>query len=170
MFQNSKNIENVIRRVHRAKQSSSLFFNSEYKTHLSPMFTHDHQLRVRYGDTDQMGYVYYGNDAYYYEHARAEAIRSLGLTYKELEDAGTMMPITRMNIRYIHPAFYDELLTIKTIIPELPGRLILFKYEVRNQKNVLINEGETQLIFIHIGTNKIQSAPELLVERLKPFF
>ena len=134
------------------------------------MFTHDYQLRVRYGDTDKMGYVYYGNYGYYYEQARAEAIRASGVTYKGIEDSGTMMPITRMNIKYIQPAFYDELLTIKTIIPEMPGRLITFKYEVYNSDMVLINEGETQLIFIDIITKKVKSVPPILVEKLKPYF
>src|SRR5688572_6877266 len=126
------------------------------------MFTHSHQLRVLYGDTDQMGYVYYGNYGYYYEQARAEAIRSMGITYKQLEESGTMMPITRMNIKYIQPAYYDELLTIKTIIPKMPNRIIVFHYEVMNEKNLLINEGETQLIFIDIKSKRIKAAPSML--------
>ncbi len=134
------------------------------------MFVYEHQLRVRYGDTDRMGYVYYGNYGYYYEHARAEAIRSLGITYKELEDSGIMMPITRMTSKYKQPAYYDELLTILTIIPAMPGRLITFNYEVYNTDKVLINEGETQLTFIEISTKKIKSAPALLIEKLEPYF
>lgn len=134
------------------------------------MFTYTHQLRVFYGDTDQMGYVYYGNYGHYYEQARAEAIRSLGISYKQLEDSGTMMPITRMNIKYIQPAYYDEWLTIKTIIPRLPNRIIVFNYEIRNDKDVLINEAETQLIFIEMLTKQITSAPPLLLEKLKPYF
>ena len=134
------------------------------------MFTHNYQLRVRYGDTDKMGYVYYGNYGYYYEQARAEAIRASGVTYKGIEDSGTMMPITRMTIKYIQPAFYDELLTIKTIIPKMPGRIITFLYEVYNSDMILINEGETQLIFIDVTTKKIKSVPPVLVEKLKPYF
>ena len=134
------------------------------------MFTHKHQIRVRYGDTDQMGYVYYGNYAYYYEQARSEAIRSLGFTYKQLEESGIMMPITRMNTKFIQPAFYDEVLTIKTTIPTLPNRLMLFKYEIFNEKNELINEGETQLIFINMVDKKVAHAPQLLLESLRHFF
>ena len=134
------------------------------------MFVHNHLLRVRYGDTDRMGYVYYGNYGYYYEQARSEAIRHSGVTYKEIEDSGTMMPITRMTTKYIQPAFYDELLTIKTIIPTMPGRIITFQYEVFNEKNVLINEGETQLIFVDVNTKKIKTVPAILVEKLRPFF
>jgi acyl-CoA thioester hydrolase len=134
------------------------------------MFTYEHQLRVLYGDTDQMGYVYYGNYGYYYEQARAEAIRSLGITYKQLEDSGTMMPITRMNIKYIQPAYYDELLTIKTFVPHLPNRIIIFQYEVMNEKNILINKGETHLTFIDMQTKRIRTAPALLCEKMRPFF
>lgn len=134
------------------------------------MFTYDYHLRVRYGDTDQMGYVYYGNYGYYYEHARAEAIRSLGFTYKQIEDSGTMMPITRMNIKYIRPAFYDELLTIKTTVPTMPHRLIVFQYEVFNEKQELINEGETHLIFLDSATKKIKTAPPLLIDKFEPYF
>lgn len=134
------------------------------------MFIYHHQLRVCYGDTDQMGYVYYGNYGYYYEQARSEAIRSIGISYKEIEDSGTMMPITRMNIKYIQPARYDELLTIKTWVPELPHRIILFKYEIFNEQNVLVNEGETQLIFIDAITKKLKTAPSILLEKMKPLF
>ncbi|MDB5282074.1 MAG: 4-hydroxybenzoyl-CoA thioesterase [Bacteroidota bacterium] len=134
------------------------------------MFTYQHQIRVRYGDTDQMGYVYYGNYAYYYEQARAEAIRSVGVSYKDIETSGVMMPVTRMNIKYIQPAFYDELLTIKAIVPHIPSRIILFKYEVLNEKGILINEGETHLIFMDIISKKIRTAPDILLEKFKPYF
>ena len=134
------------------------------------MFIYQHQLRVLYADTDQMGYVYYGNYGHYYEAARAEAIRSMGISYKQLEDSGVMMPITRMTVKYIKPAHYDELLTIKTIIPRLPNRIIIFQYEVFNEKKVLINEGETHLIFVDMKSKRIKSAPALLLEKLKPHF
>jgi acyl-CoA thioester hydrolase len=134
------------------------------------MFVYEHQLRVRYGDTDQMGYVYYGNYGYYYEQARAEAIRSIGITYKQIEESGTIMPITRMNVKYIQPALYDELLTIKTIVPHLPNRIIIFKYEIYNSKSVLINEGETHLVFADIQSKRIKTAPALLLDKLKSFF
>ncbi len=134
------------------------------------MFIFNHQLRVRYGDTDQMGYVYYGNYPYYYEQARAEAIRSLGFSYKQLEAVGIIMPVTRMNIKYIKPALYDDLLTIRTIIPSLPNRIIIFQYEILNPQNELINQGENHLIFVEAKTGKIKSAPELLVNSLKLYF
>ena len=134
------------------------------------MFKYNHQLRVRYGDTDQMGYVYYGNYGYYYEQARSEAIRSLGFTYKQLEGMGTMMPITRMNIKYISPAYYDELLTIETSILYMPHRLIDFAYRIFNEEGKLINEGTTHLLFMKADTRKPCSAPAVLIEALQPYF
>lgn len=134
------------------------------------MFKYNHQLRVRYGDTDQMGYVYYGNYGYYYEQARSEAIRSLGFTYKQLEGMGTMMPITRMNVKYISPAYYDEMLTIETSIPYVPHRLIDFAYRIFNEEGKLINEGNTQLIFIDMASKKVTHAPEVLCEALRPYY
>ncbi len=134
------------------------------------MFVFNHQVRVRYGDTDQMGYVYYGNYAYYYEQARAEAIRSAGVSYKEIETSGTLMPIARMNIKYILPAYYDELLTIKTVIPHMPGRIIIFQYFITNEKEETINEGETHQVFLDTKSQKIKSAPDVIVNMLKPFF
>lgn len=134
------------------------------------MYFFDHQVRVRYGDTDQMGYVYYGNYAYYYEQARSEAIRALGFPYKQLEASGVMMPITRMQSRFRQPAFYDDLLTVRVFIPELPGRMILFTYEIRNEKNELIHEGETQLAFISLETRRPTHAPPKLINLLRPFF
>lgn len=134
------------------------------------MFSYTHQIRVRYGDTDQMGYVYYGNYAYYYEQARAEAIRSVGITYKQLEDSGIMMPITRMTVKYIQPARYDELINVRTFVPEMPNRIITFAYEITNEAGALLNEGETQLIFVDAVTRKMKPIPAVLMDKLKPFY
>ncbi len=83
------------------------------------MYTSDTQIRVRYGETDQMGYLYYGYYALYYEQGRAEAIRQLGFTYKELEEQGVMMPVVEMNAKYFRPALYDDLITVKTSLKVL---------------------------------------------------
>lgn len=137
---------------------------------LTTMYTHSHQIRVRYADTDQMGYVYYGNYARYYEEARSEAIRSLGLPYRELELAGIMLPITRMNIKYIGPATYDEMITVKTTLTRMPDRFMHFSYEVYNEAGKLINEAETQLVFVDAQTRKMVHAPQYLVDQLAPHF
>ena len=134
------------------------------------MFIYNHAIRVRYVDTDQMGYVYYGNYARYYEETRAEAIRSLGMPYKELELGGIMLPITRMNIKYIAPALYDELIMVKSWVPEMPNRFIMFKYEIFNENGKLINQGETQLVFVDATTRKMAHAPDFLIDKLKPYF
>ena len=134
------------------------------------MYTHIHHIRVRYADTDQMGYVYYGYYANYYEEARSEAIRSLGFPYKKMEEAGIMLPVTRINVKYIGPALYDERITIRTIIDELPDRFIRFRYEIYNEAGKLINEGETQLAFIDAATRRMVHAPEALVNKLRSFF
>ncbi len=138
--------------------------------HLRFMFSCNVQVRVRYGDTDKMGYVYYGNYPYYYEIARAEAIRKLGVSYKSIEDAGVVMPVTRLNIRYSKPAFYDDLLNIKVTVPELPSRVIVFRYEITNQAGNLINEGETSLVFLNLSTNRLTQTPEVLLEKLRKHF
>ena len=134
------------------------------------MYTHIHHIRVRYADTDQMGYVYYGCYANYYEEARSEAIRALGFPYKQMELDGIMLPVTRMNVKYIAPAHYDEMITIRTIIEQLPDRFITFRYEIYNEAAKLINEGETQLIFVDAGTRKMSRAPKEIVEKLKAYF
>lgn len=134
------------------------------------MFSYSIQLRVSYADTDQMGYVYYGNYARYYEIARVESLRSLGLTYKKLEKSGIMMPVAENKSKFIRPAQYDELLTIKTIIRALPERRITFEYEVFNEKEKLINLGETILAFVSAETRRPVVAPEEIVTVLKPYF
>ena len=134
------------------------------------MFVHDTEIRVRYGETDKMGYVYYGYYSLYYEQARTEAIRSLGMSYKTIEDLGFIMPVTRMNAKYVLPAKYDDLLTVRTIIKELSKRKIDFRYEIYNQEDDLINIAETSLIFINNETRKMANMPKELYTNLKPHF
>ena len=134
------------------------------------MFKSETQLRVRYGETDKMGFVYYGNYATYYEVARVEALRDLGLSYKEMEDSGIMLPVVSYTINYFKPAFYDDLLTIKTVIPEIPRSKIIFDYECYNADNVLLNKGQTILVFVDVKTVKPWKAPEYLIDRMKEFY
>jgi acyl-CoA thioester hydrolase len=118
------------------------------------MITHEIQLRVRYAETDQMGYVYYGNYATYFEVARVETFRHIGFSYKEMEDEGIMMPVLEYKTKYIKPARYDDLLTIKIIIKDKPGVRIRFEYEVYNEAKVLLNVSETTLVFVNKETAK----------------
>jgi len=134
------------------------------------MFTHKTEIRVRYAETDQMGFVYYGNYATYYEVARVESLRSLGFTYKSLEDQGVLMPVAENKSKYIRPARYDDLLTIFVKVHEMPEKRMIFEYEVYNEQKKLINLGETVLAFVDRKTGKACEAPESIVKLLNPFF
>lgn len=134
------------------------------------MFKSETSLRVRYAETDRMGYVYYGNYAGYYEVGRVEALRSLGMSYREMEDSGIMLPVLTYHIKYFKPSFYDDLLTIQTIIPEIPTTRIKFQYKMFNTQGALLNEGETTLVFVNIKTGKPCHAPAEFIEKIKPFF
>tara|TARA_B100000674_G_C37757250_1_gene876206 strand:- start:408 stop:815 length:408 start_codon:yes stop_codon:yes gene_type:complete len=127
-------------------------------------------IRVRYADTDQMGFVYYGNYAKYYEIARVELFRNIGLTYKSLEEMGIGMPVIKMKTNFIMPAKYDEKLVIQIKIPELPKLKIIFFYEIFNEKNELINTGETVLTFINLLTRKPKRVPSIMKDKLSKYF
>jgi acyl-CoA thioester hydrolase len=135
------------------------------------MFISDTQIRVRYAETDQMGVVYYGNYAQYFEVARAESIRQLGYTYKDMEDSGIIMPVVEMHVKFIRPARYDELLSIRSIVKELPsGHRIDFHQEVYNEKKKLLTTGHVALFFIQADTRQKVSMPIQLHDKLAPYF
>jgi acyl-CoA thioester hydrolase len=134
------------------------------------MFEHSTKVRVRYGETDQMGYMYYGNYAEFYEVGRVEMLRSLGLTYSGMEQSGIMMPVLEMHCKYLKPALYDEEITIRVIMNKMPGIRIHFKYELFNEKDELINTGETLLVFVNMKTNRPCLPPQDFLDKLKPFF
>jgi acyl-CoA thioester hydrolase len=134
------------------------------------MFEHSTKLRVRYGETDQMGYMYYGNYAEFYEVGRVEMLRSLGLTYSGFEESGIKMPVLELKCKYLKPALYDEEITIKVTMDKMPGIRIHFRYELFNEKDELINTGETLLVFVSIQTNRPCLPPQDFLDRLKPFF
>ncbi|MEI8279474.1 MAG: thioesterase family protein [Bacteroidota bacterium] len=135
------------------------------------MYTSITQVRVRYGETDQMGYLYYGYYALYYEVGRAEAIRQLGFTYRQLEEMGIMMPVVALNAQYFRPALYDDLITVKTILKELPDAAkIEFHSELYNEQEQLLNKGVTTLVFYDAKIKSKINMPEELLIRLRPFF
>ena len=135
------------------------------------MYTHNFQKRVRYGETDQMGYLYYGRYADLYEIGRVEMLRSLGLTYREMEvEQGIMLPVKSMQMRFVRPAKYDELLTIITTLREMPDKDIIFHVEVFNENKKIVNGGSVRLAFVEMATNKTVAAPVFLVEKLKGYF
>lgn len=134
------------------------------------MYSHSSKIRVRYADTDQMGYMYYGNYAEFYEVGRVEMLRSLGMTYKSMEDKGIIMPVTELKCKYIKPALYDEEITVKVTIAKMPSLRINFLYELYNEKEELINLGETTLVFIDKEKNKPCLPSDDFLSRLRVYF
>ncbi|MEY4572361.1 MAG: hypothetical protein RLZ10_1594 [Bacteroidota bacterium] len=124
------------------------------------------KLRVRYAETDQMGYCYYGNYAQYLELGRVEALRSLGFPYKDLEEQGIMLPVLDFHIKYLAPAKYDDLLTVKTIISEIAGTRIFFEYEIVNEESKQIATASTTLVFVSKENMRPVKAPEEIVNSI----
>ncbi len=126
---------------------------------------------MRYAETDQMGYVYYGNYGAYFEVARTEAFRSLQINYKEMEQSGVMMPVLEMKSKYIRPARYDDLLTIKMLLKNKPsGARILFEYEVYNEARELLTIGETTMVFVDMQTGRPTPIPEYILSKVEPYY
>lgn len=128
------------------------------------------KLRVRYAETDQMGYVYYGNYAAYYEVGRVELMRQLGTSYRKIEESGLMLPVRDFSVRYFKPALYDDLITIETRIEEMPSARIKFYYDIRNENGDLLTSAETTLVFVSKETGRPVPAPTSFLDRLREFF
>ena len=124
------------------------------------------KLRVRYGETDQMGIVYYGNYADYLEQGRTEWLRSLGFSYKFMEENNVHLPVINLNIDYKQPALYDDIITITTTLKEIPSVRIEFYYEIHNQGAKLLATATTTLVFVNSTTNKLRKVPDYLLEKL----
>ena len=133
------------------------------------MFISKTKVRVRYSETDMMGYCYYGNYAAFFEVARVEAIRGLGFSYKQMEDEGVALPVLDFSIKYYKPAFYDDELTIETTIKEVPKARIHFSYKTFNAKGDLLNEAQTTLVFINKSTMKPCSVPAAIAEAIEKY-
>ncbi|MGF2411466.1 acyl-CoA thioesterase [Ferruginibacter sp.] len=135
------------------------------------MFVTETQVRIHYALTDQMSMVYYGHYAQFYEIGRTEAIRQLGYTYKEIEALGIIMPVVEIHSKFLRPAKYDDLITIKTTLKEMPvGHKIIFYAEIYNEQDKLLNTGEVTLYFIDAKTMKRCEMPEQLKEKLSQYF
>lgn len=134
------------------------------------MFEYRCQLRVRYAETDRMGYVYYGAYAGFLEVARVEALRSLGLSYRAMEDEGVMLPVHDLSLRYHKPAFYDDLLTITTRVAAPPSVRIAFDYTVHNEQGDALTDASTTLVFIDRATGRPCRAPRRLLDVFAPYF
>lgn len=125
------------------------------------------KIRVRYGETDKMGVVYHANYANYFEIGRTEWLRNLGITYDSMEKSGIMLPVISLQIDYKNSAFYDDLLTLKTTLLEPPTVRIKFQYELKNQSEVLLAVGRTDLVFMDIKKHKPIRCPNYLLDKLQ---
>jgi len=134
------------------------------------MIESNFKIRIRYSDTDQMGYVYYGKYANFYEIARVELFRKLGFSYSQLENKGIGMPVIEMKSKYLMPAKYDEIIKINIQIREIPSAKILFHYRLFNKKNNLINTASTLLTFIDLQTKKAVRTPKKLLDMINNNF
>ena len=131
------------------------------------MITHDYQFRVAYPDTDQMGTMHHANYVKYYELARWDLFRSIGIPYKSVEEAGFMCPVIRMNFKFIKTTSYDELLTVRTSIKAIKGVRIWFTYKLYNEQNELINEAETELAFVGRNDWKPCAMPDFVLKAIQ---
>jgi len=125
------------------------------------------QIRVRYSETDQMGYCYYGNYAQFLEIGRVEALRNSGFRYKDMEQQGILLPVLDFQIKYIFPAKYDDLLTIETTIVAIKGTRIIFDYEIKNEMGVKIATASTTLVFVAKESMSPIKAPENIVKAIQ---
>lgn len=137
---------------------------------LNKMYSHAVKYRVCYADTDQMGYVYYGNYARLYEIARVETLRSLGVSYKSLEDNGIGLPVAEHYTKFIAPGLYDDELTVICQVDMFPTAKIVFSYRIKNEAGDLINEGKTTLVFMDLKTKKVIKAPDFIMNALMPYY
>ncbi len=134
------------------------------------MYQYDTQIRVRYAETDQMGRVYHSNFAIYYEVGRVEMLREMGYPYKMLEEKGVQMPVLELHSKFLKPALYDDLLTIRVIVPKMPSVKMFFNFEVYNEKQELLNTGEMTLFFIDAHTQKPCKCPAEILDLFQKYF
>lgn len=131
--------------------------------------SHTTQIRVRYGETDQMGVVYYGNYPQYLEIGRVEWLRDLGISYKEMEESGIMLPVVSLSLDYKKSAYYDDLINVKTQLIKTPTVSIKFEYEITNESDEILTLGSTVLVFIDMKTNRPTKCPKFILDKLQNY-
>jgi len=154
-------IFNCFRHTSLSIKLQKIFCNNYYILKITTI-----QFRVRYGETDQMGVVYYGNYAQYLEQGRTEWLRELGFSYKWMEANNVQLPVVHLSIDYKHPARYDDLITVRTSLVKMPTAKIEFFYEIFNESDQLLVTATTVLVFINTETEKLMKAPDYLLEKL----
>ena len=134
------------------------------------MLSNEIQIRVRYCEVDRMGYLHHGNYALYFEEGRTELIRKLGLTYREMEDQGILLPVRELFIRYYKPALYDDKITIKTSLVKTPSIRLDFEYKMLNSKEELLSEARTTLVFVDASSRRPMRTPDFFEKLIAPYF
>lgn len=128
------------------------------------MKIYEFQVRVRYSETDQMGVVYHGNYAQYFEMGRVEWLRNTGISYKWMEENGVMLPVVSLHMSFKKPARYDDLLTVKTIFKNQSSVKIEFDYEIYNEQNELLTIGNSILVFVDMKTGRPIVPPKYVID------
>ena len=134
------------------------------------MISYQEKIRVRYKETDAMGVVHHSNYVTYYEQARTEFLRSFGTTYRQMEEQGVMMPVMEVSMKYFNPAHYDDLLTVKITLAELPTARMIFDHEIFNEAGELVNTGRVVLAFMNARTRRATRAPKSFVDLFSEHF
>jgi acyl-CoA thioester hydrolase len=145
-------------------------FGTKIDNQTKIMFTSETQVRVRYSETDKMGYAYYGHYAAYFEVARVEALRQLGLSYREMEEKGIMLPVLDYRVKFFKPAFYDDVLLIKTRIEEMPTVRLRFVFETFSVEGSALNRAEVVLVFVDKEKNKPCPPPAYFMDKVRSYF
>ncbi|MBC9797069.1 acyl-CoA thioesterase [Sinomicrobium weinanense] len=131
------------------------------------MKTHEIQIRIRYGETDQMGVVYHGNYAQFVEMGRVEWLRNIGVSYRSMEENGIMLPVISLQLDYKKPARYDDLISVSTTLKKMPGVKIEFEYKIYNEKREILTFGSTVLAFVDMKTGRPVRCPDYLLEKIR---
>ena len=134
------------------------------------MIENNTSFKIRYAETDQMGYAHHGNYAQYFEIGRLELLHELGISYKKMEEEGLILPVYSINTRFIQPAKFDDTVRLRTILKEIPTARITFEYEIYNAENKKISTGETVLVFVDTKKNRPIKIPQTLLNKITDKF
>jgi acyl-CoA thioester hydrolase len=134
------------------------------------MIASESEIRIRYDEVDKMGYVYHGNYAKYYHISRTDLMRKIGICDKQLESSNILLPVVDMSIKYLSPIFYDDIITIKTVLQNIPTAKMIFKHEVYDRQNNMINRAQSTVAFVDMETRKPMRPPSFIVEKIKASF
>ena len=127
------------------------------------------EIKVRYCETDQMGLVHHGSYINYFEEARIAWISNLGFSYSEMEKSGIILPVSKLNVNYLRPAYFDDDLLISVELAELPTSRLIFDYTIKKEEEVIVT-GTTVLAFLNKETKKPVKCPDYMLEKVTPLF